>query len=181
MSGPAPARHAQADPGSTPTGYEAFHAYLRVQVREARQRASRKVNGEMVRLYWQTGREVLARKREHGWSLRETERIAAAVRDELTPLQRLTDELIGQLDSGHILKSTRVAEAIHDLEAVHTSFGGIRDELLTQSACVTGFRTYDACVRELLDALREGGEEAPGSRHGRSPFRASAWPPRPPR
>lgn len=155
------ARHAQpraADPQdhtAAPVGYAAFHSYLREKVREARQQASRKVNGEMVRLYWQTGREVLVRKHEHGWSTRETEHVAATVRSELLPLQRLADDLVAHLDDHDAWRTDRVAEAIHDLEAVHTSFGGVRNELLAESACVSGFRTYDACVQELLLALRE--------------------------
>lgn len=152
-----PIRHARtADDGAgVPTGFDALHAELQERIRDSRQRAARHVNAEMVRLYWQAGRAMLEQKQAHGWSSRETERVAAAVRQELQPLEQLTGDLTGQLDIERPASSTRVAQVIEDLEAVHASFDGTPEDLLSSSLCVTGFRAYHVRVGELLVALAD--------------------------
>ena len=55
-----------------PKGYEKFLGELKEQIRTAQLRASVSVNRELVLLYWQIGRDILARQKEHGWGRRSS-------------------------------------------------------------------------------------------------------------
>ncbi|GAA1863457.1 hypothetical protein GCM10009751_21700 [Myceligenerans crystallogenes] len=147
-------RRAGRDGSPVPAGYDEFCADLRTRVQETRERAARQVNAEMIRLYWQAGRDVLVRKREHGWSPRETERVAARVRRELEPLERLARQLVEDLTTAALpVDSTRVAEVIHELRAIQATFDGATADTTPDGLRLSGFHAYDHCVRELLDAL----------------------------
>jgi len=60
-----------------PEGYADWIRELKVRVHEARQRAARAVNGELVGLYWRIGRDIRARQEAHGWGAKIVDRIAA--------------------------------------------------------------------------------------------------------
>jgi predicted nuclease of restriction endonuclease-like (RecB) superfamily len=71
-------------PGSelSPQGYEAFLGELKERIRTAQLRASIAVNRELVLLYWQTGRDILARQKEHGWGAKVIDRLSHDLRRE---------------------------------------------------------------------------------------------------
>jgi len=54
----------------TPAGYNAWLAELKIQIREARLRASLAVNAELIGLYWRIGRDILERQERNGWGAR---------------------------------------------------------------------------------------------------------------
>jgi hypothetical protein len=54
----------------TPETYPAFLADLKQRIKSARLQASLSVNRELVRLYWNIGREILARQQNEGWGRR---------------------------------------------------------------------------------------------------------------
>jgi hypothetical protein len=56
---PPPSRKSQSE--LSPKGYEAFLGELKERIKTAQLRASIAVNCELVLLYWQTGRDILAR------------------------------------------------------------------------------------------------------------------------
>lgn len=51
----------------TPQGYADWLADLKGRIHTAQQRATLAVNRELVGLYWQIGRDILARQAEQGW------------------------------------------------------------------------------------------------------------------
>jgi len=53
-----------------PAGYGHWLAALKVQIREARLRASLSVNVELIALYWRIGRDILERQERDGWGAR---------------------------------------------------------------------------------------------------------------
>ena len=55
---------------SAPTGYADWLAELKTRIHTAQQRAALAVNRELVLLYWQIGRDILARQAEQGWGPR---------------------------------------------------------------------------------------------------------------
>jgi predicted nuclease of restriction endonuclease-like (RecB) superfamily len=63
-----------------PKGYEAFLGELKERIRTAQLRASLAVNRELVRLYWQTGRDILDRQKQHGWGAKVIDRLSADLR-----------------------------------------------------------------------------------------------------
>jgi predicted nuclease of restriction endonuclease-like (RecB) superfamily len=66
----------------SPKGYETFLAELKERIRTAQLRASLAVNQELVLLYWQTGRDILARQEEHGWGAKVIDRLSQDLRRE---------------------------------------------------------------------------------------------------
>ncbi|CDI01038.1 conserved hypothetical protein [Candidatus Competibacter denitrificans Run_A_D11] len=65
---------------SPPDGYADWLADLKERIHTAQQRATLAVNRELVLLYWQIGRDILARQAEQGWGAKVIERLANDLR-----------------------------------------------------------------------------------------------------
>jgi len=63
--------------------YGEFLAGVKSSIREARLRAGRAVNRELIALYWRIGEEIVQRQERHGWGRSVVERLAADLRVEL--------------------------------------------------------------------------------------------------
>ena len=63
-----------------PAGYADWLAELKTRIHSAQQRAALAVNRELVLLYWQIGRDILARQAEQGWGAKVIERLAQDLR-----------------------------------------------------------------------------------------------------
>ncbi|MBN9341680.1 MAG: DUF1016 family protein [Comamonadaceae bacterium] len=63
-----------------PAGYADWLQELKTRIHSAQQRAALAVNRELVLLYWQIGRDVLARQAEQGWGAKVIERLAHDLR-----------------------------------------------------------------------------------------------------
>lgn len=59
-----------------PQGYADWLADLKRRIHTAQQRAALAVNRELVRLYWQIGRDILTRQGEQGWGAKVVDRLA---------------------------------------------------------------------------------------------------------
>ena len=64
----------------TPQGYADWLAELKGRIHGAQQRAALAVNRELVGLYWQIGRDILARQAEQGWGTKVIDRLAHDLR-----------------------------------------------------------------------------------------------------
>ncbi len=71
-----PARRAE----QFPDDYPEFLAELKTRIGAARTRAALAVNSELVKLYWEIGREILNRERREGWGAKVIDRLAADLR-----------------------------------------------------------------------------------------------------
>lgn len=65
---------------SPPAGYADWLVDLKGRIHTAQQRATLVVNRELVLLYWQIGRDILARQAEQGWGAKVIERLAHDLR-----------------------------------------------------------------------------------------------------
>lgn len=65
---------------SPPPDYAEWLAELKTRIHGAQQRAALAVNRELVGLYWQIGRDILARQAEQGWGAKVIERLAHDLR-----------------------------------------------------------------------------------------------------
>lgn len=65
---------------SSPAGYADWLADLKGRILAAQQRATLAVNRELVLLYWQIGRDILARQASQGWGAKVIERLAQDLR-----------------------------------------------------------------------------------------------------
>lgn len=63
-----------------PEGYADWLADLKGRIHTAQQRATLAVNRELVLLYWQIGRDILARQASQGWGAKVIERLALDLR-----------------------------------------------------------------------------------------------------
>ena len=63
-----------------PEGYEAWLVDLKARIHSAQQRAGLAVNRELVMLYWQIGRDILARQSEQGWGAKVVDRLSRDLR-----------------------------------------------------------------------------------------------------
>ena len=106
-----------------PAEYAAWLAELKARIHTAQQRASLAVNREMLLLYWQIGRDVLARQNREGWGAKVIERLAQDLRNafpdmkgfsranlmymrafaEAWPDGEIVQQAVGQLPWGHNL------------------------------------------------------------------------------
>jgi hypothetical protein len=60
---------------------------LKERIRSAQIRASLSVNRELVLLYWQIGRDILARQEAQGWGAKVIDRLAADLRKEFPEMK----------------------------------------------------------------------------------------------
>jgi predicted nuclease of restriction endonuclease-like (RecB) superfamily len=65
---------------AVPAGYADWLASIKTRVQSARQRAALAANAELVRLYWQIGRDILERQAQQGWGSKVIERLARDLR-----------------------------------------------------------------------------------------------------
>ena len=65
---------------AVPEGYAEWLVELKGRIHSAQQRAARAVNRELVLLYWQIGRDILARQAEQGWGAKVIDRLAHDLR-----------------------------------------------------------------------------------------------------
>ena len=65
---------------SPPAGYGDWLADLKDRIHIAQQRATLAVNRELVLLYWQIGRDILARQADQGWGAKVIDRLAHDLR-----------------------------------------------------------------------------------------------------
>ena len=63
-----------------PQGYAEWLAELKHRIHTAQQRATLAVNRELVLLYWQIGRDILARQAAQGWGTKVIDRLAHDLR-----------------------------------------------------------------------------------------------------
>lgn len=72
---------------SVPEGYADWLMELKSRIHSAQQRATQAVNRELVLLYWQIGRDILARQAEQGWGAKVIERLAHDLRTAFPDMQ----------------------------------------------------------------------------------------------
>ncbi|NHU46676.1 PDDEXK nuclease domain-containing protein [Rhodococcus sp. A14] len=112
-----------SDSGLLPDDYRDFLEHLKSQVRQARIRASRVVNTELLLLYWDIGRAILDRQAAEGWGSKVIDRLAVDLRSEFPemrgfsrsnlhymrkvaaewPRSAFVQQSVGQLPWGHVL------------------------------------------------------------------------------
>jgi len=72
---------------SPPEGYADWLAELKTRIHSAQQRAALAVNRELVLLYWQIGRDILARQAKQGWGAKVIERLSQDLRAAFPRMQ----------------------------------------------------------------------------------------------
>ncbi len=106
-----------------PEGYVDWLTELKTRIHTAQQRAALAVNRELVLLYWQIGRDILARQAAQGWGAKVIERLSQDLRSAFPemkgfsranlmymrafaaawPDEQIVQQAVGQLPWGHNL------------------------------------------------------------------------------
>jgi predicted nuclease of restriction endonuclease-like (RecB) superfamily len=63
-----------------PADYPEFLAEVKTRIAAARTRAALAVNSELIKLYWEIGRDILDREQREGWGAKVIDRLAADLR-----------------------------------------------------------------------------------------------------
>lgn len=127
---------------STPDGYTEWLVDLKSRIHSAQQRAALAVNRELVLLYWQIGRDILARQAEQGWGAKVIERLAHDLRTafpemkgfsranlmymrafaEAWPDSEIVQQAVGRLPWGHnLVLLTRLKDPQQRLAYAHSA------------------------------------------------------------
>lgn len=114
-----------------PQSYDSFLRELKERIRRVQIRAALSVNGELVLLYWQIGRDILHRQQDEGWGAGVVERLARDLRKafpemkgfsprnllfmrslaEAYPDEKIVKRLVSQLPWGH---NVRLLQKVKD-------------------------------------------------------------------
>jgi predicted nuclease of restriction endonuclease-like (RecB) superfamily len=70
--------------------YQNILISLKEKIRSARMRASLKVNHELLGVYWEIGKVILAEQKEHGWGAKIIDKLAADLKSEFPDLKGLS-------------------------------------------------------------------------------------------
>ena len=70
-----------------PKDYQTFLIDLKARIRTAQVRAALAVNRELVLLYWQIGRDILARQQQQGWGAKVIDTLAKDLRHEFPEMK----------------------------------------------------------------------------------------------
>jgi predicted nuclease of restriction endonuclease-like (RecB) superfamily len=73
-----------------PADYAELLAEIKERIAAARTRAVLAVNSELIRLYWEIGREILARERRDGWGAKTIDSLAADLRRDFPEMSGLS-------------------------------------------------------------------------------------------
>ena len=111
-----------SDSGLLPDDYRDFFEHLKTQVQQARIRATRVVNTELLLLYWDIGRAILDRQHAEGWGSKVIDRLAVDLRSAFPemrgfsrsnlhymrkiasawPRSAFVQQAVGQIPWGHV-------------------------------------------------------------------------------
>lgn len=98
-----------------PGGYADWLDDLKTRIHSAQQRATLAVNRELVALYWQIGRDILARQAEQGWGAKVIERLAHDLRTAFPEMKGFS--------RANLMYMRAFAEAWPDAEIVQQAVG----------------------------------------------------------
>jgi Uncharacterized conserved protein len=113
------------------TGYEEFLSELKKRIQKAQTRVALAVNRELVLLYWNIGREILARQAAQGWGAKVIDRLAKDLKSafpemkgfsprnlkymrlmaESYPDEEFVQQLVAQIPWGH---NVRILDKVKD-------------------------------------------------------------------
>ena len=86
-----------AEQVSAPGDYADWLADLKARIHAAQQRAVLAVNRELVLLYWQIGRDILARQSAQGWGAKVIDRLARDLRQAFPEMKGFSGRSKNQL------------------------------------------------------------------------------------
>ena len=116
-----------------PQNYDTLLEDLKTRIRQAQVKAALAVNRELVLLYWQIGKDILARQEQEGWGARVITRLSADLRKAFPGMkglsrtnllymrafseayedEQIVQQLVGQIPWGH---NVRILDMVKDAD-----------------------------------------------------------------
>jgi len=72
---------------TSPTEYSKFIKSLKAKIRSAQIKAAVVVNRELVKLYWEIGKEIVEKQEQEGWGSKALERVAKDLQNEFPGIE----------------------------------------------------------------------------------------------
>ncbi|MGD0664172.1 MAG: PDDEXK nuclease domain-containing protein [Rhabdochlamydiaceae bacterium] len=112
--------HKQTPAEVIPTGYKVFITDLKGKIRSSQLKASITVNRELIRLYWEIGKDVVERQEQDGWGSKVIERVARDLQNEFPGIEGFSKSNLFRMRAFY--KSyTIVAQAVRQLDELPIS------------------------------------------------------------
>lgn len=109
--------------------YQAWLVELKSRIHRAQQKATLAVNQELVRLYWQIGKDILARQAAQGWGVKVIERLSRDLRSAFPEMKGFSPRNLKYMRAlaeawpdGHFVRSSadqsELSETVSQLDEV---------------------------------------------------------------
>lgn len=128
------------------TDYAKFVTQLKKKIRSAQFKAGLAVNRELIRLYWDIGREIVERQEQEGWGSGVIDRVAKDIQNEFPGIEGFSKTNMGRMRAFYLAYSIS-PQAVGKLEELPifnipwghniAIFEGVR-ELITFGAKLNG-------------------------------------------
>ena len=99
----------------TPADYADWLTALKNRIYQAQQRSTLAVNQELILLYWQIGKDILARQSEQGWGAKVIEQLAHDLRNAFPEMKGFS--------RSNLLYMRAFADAWPDVQTVQQAVG----------------------------------------------------------
>lgn len=97
--------------------YDVFEKDIKTRIRRSQVKAALAVNQELIVLYWQIGREILARQQQEGWGAKVIDRLAKDLKREFPDMK--------DFSRSNLMYMRAFAEAWPEEQFVHQPGGQI--------------------------------------------------------
>jgi hypothetical protein len=88
-----------------PADYAKFVTELKKKIRSAQFKAALAVNRELIRLYWDIGKEIIERKEKDGWGSGAIDRIARDIQNEFPGIEGFSRTNMGRMRAFYLAYS----------------------------------------------------------------------------
>lgn len=92
-------------PNIASTDYAQFVTQLKKQIRSAQFKAALAVNRELIRLYWDIGREIVERQEKDGWGSAVIDRVARDIQNEFPGIEGFSKTNMGRMRAFYLAYS----------------------------------------------------------------------------
>lgn len=99
----------------TPEGYKSFLEDLKLRIRSSQIKAISKVNEELIKLYWEIGREIVERQEKEAWGSQVIERLAKDLQSSFPGISGFSRANVFKMRAFY-LGCAKVSQAVRQIE-----------------------------------------------------------------
>ncbi len=103
--------------GSSPAEYTKFITSLKAKIRSAQIKATVTVNKELIRLYWEIGKDIFEKQERQGWGSKVLEKVAKDLQNEFPGIEGFSRANIFRMKAFFVTYE-KVAQAVRQFESL---------------------------------------------------------------